>query len=126
MKTQTLDRLGALAMIAASTAALIISLNYFIGGTPAVTTVTSGWLLMADDVFLVFGAFALYAALKERGGVLAFAGFVLVVVSMVVGAGQAGQTIGVASGMLAQTQADPGVSSILFDILGYYAYVAGI
>jgi hypothetical protein len=126
MKTQTLDRLGALAMVAGAIAALIISLNYFIGGMAAATTVQIGWLDMAGDVFLAFSAFALYAALRERGGVLAFAGFVLVVVSMVVGAGQAGQTIAVASGMLVRTQADPGVSSTLFDILGRYAYVAGL
>ena len=126
MKTHTLDRLGALTTIAAATAGLIISLNYFIGGMTAVTTEPIGWLVMANDVFLVFSAFALYAALKERGGALAFVGFMLVVVSMVVGAGLAGQTIGVASGTLAQTQADPGVSSTLFDILGHYAYVAGV
>lgn len=126
MKTDTLYRLGALAMVGAATTALVISLSYFIGGASAVSTVLSGWIDMADDVFLVFSAFALYAALKEQGGVIAFVGFVLLVVSAVVGAGLTGQSIGVASGMLAQTQTDAGVSSTLFDILGRYAYVAGV
>jgi hypothetical protein len=126
MKAQTLYRLGALAMIASAIGLAAGNLSYFLGGDAAVWTAPRAWLQLVTWALLVFSSFALYAALGERSGVLGFAGFVLLVLAMVVEAAQTGQAIAVASGTLAQGQTEQGLSYIAFHVFARYASIVGL
>lgn len=103
MKTTTLFRLGAIAMLISVILVAIQDAQYFLGGQQSLDAVGL-WVGIFADVVRVLGVFALFAWQAQRGGVLGVIGLVLLVCGSLAAVGFEAVGFGTAAGVFTQQQ----------------------